>query len=119
MNEENVMTTNEMNREERMPFFRIPKVILTDENYVGLSEDAMLLYGILLDRRSLSERNDWRDKKGDVFVYCTSNNLNQVAKRANETGNIYETDIKELQEEQLEIKELLRGILDELTKMNR
>lgn len=48
-----------------------------------------------------------------------SNNLNQVAKRANETGNIYETDIKELQEEQLEIKELLRGILDELTKMNR
>ena len=71
MNEENVMTTNEMNREERMPFFRIPKVILTDEKYVGLSEDAMLLYGILLDRRSLSERNDWRDKKGDVFVYCT------------------------------------------------
>lgn len=54
MNEENVMTTNEMNREERMPFFRIPKVILTDEKYVGLSEDAMLLYGILLDRRSLS-----------------------------------------------------------------
>lgn len=52
------MTTNEMNREERMPFFRIPKVILTDEKYVGLSEDAMLLYGILLDRRSLSERND-------------------------------------------------------------
>ena len=48
-----------------------------------------------------------------------SNNLNQVAKRANESGNIYETDIKELQEEQLEIKELLRGILDELTKMNR
>jgi len=48
-----------------------------------------------------------------------SNNLNQVAKRANETGNIYETDIKEIQEEQLEIKELLRGILDELTKMNR
>ena len=48
-----------------------------------------------------------------------SNNLNQVAKRANETGNIYETDIKNLQEEQLVIKELLRGILDELTKMNR
>ena len=48
-----------------------------------------------------------------------SNNLNQVAKRANETGNIYETDIRELQEQQMEIKELLRGLLDELTKMNR
>ena len=31
MNEENVMTTNE--QEERMPFFRIPKAILTDEKY--------------------------------------------------------------------------------------
>ena len=61
MNEENVITTNEMDQEERMPFFRIPKAILTNEKYVGLSEGAMLLYGILLDRRSLSERNDWRD----------------------------------------------------------
>ena len=48
MNEENVMTTNE--QEERMPFFRIPKAILTDEKYASLSEGAMLLYGILLDR---------------------------------------------------------------------
>ena len=48
-----------------------------------------------------------------------SNNLNQVAKRANETGSIYETDIRDLQEQQAEIKERLRGILDELTKMNR
>ena len=36
MNEENVMTTNE--QEERMPFFRIPKAILTDEKYASLSE---------------------------------------------------------------------------------
>ena len=84
MNEENVMTTNEMNREERMPLFRIPKVILTDEKYVGLSEDAMLLYGILLDRRSLSERNDWRDKKGDVFVYCTLETIQMTLRCAHQ-----------------------------------
>jgi len=65
MNEENVMTTNE--QEERMPFFRIPKAILTDEKYASLSEGAMLLYGILLDRKSLSKRNDWRDKRGGDF----------------------------------------------------
>ena len=59
MNEENVITTNQMNQEERLPFFRIPKAILTDEKYASLSEGAMLLYGILLDRKSLSERNDW------------------------------------------------------------
>jgi hypothetical protein len=40
-----------------------------------------------------------------------SNNLNQYAKKANETGNIYETDIKDLQDRLeeiwLEMKEVL------------
>lgn len=40
-----------------------------------------------------------------------SNNLNQYAKRANETGSIYETDIKDLQDRLeeiwLEMKEVL------------
>lgn len=71
MNKENEPVTNEKEQVEYKPFLRIPKVILTDEKYAHLSEGAMLLYGILLDRRSLSERNDWRDKKGDIFVYCT------------------------------------------------
>lgn len=56
MNEENVMTTNE--QEERRLFFRIPKAILPDEKYASLSEGAMHLYGILLNRKSLSERVD-------------------------------------------------------------
>ena len=90
MNEENVITTNEMDQEERMPFFRIPKAILTNEKYVGLSEGAMLLYGILLDRRSLSERNDWRDKKGDVFVYCTLENN----KKLNQAGTLSQKKIR-------------------------
>ena len=44
MNVENVITTNERETEERMPFFRIPKAILTDDKYESLSEGAMLLY---------------------------------------------------------------------------
>ena len=95
MNEENVMTTNEMNREERMPFFRIPKAILTDEKYVGLSEGAMLLYGILLDRRSLSERNDWRDKKGDVFVYCTLETIQMTLRCAHQKATKLLTELEE------------------------
>lgn len=41
-----------------------------------------------------------------------SNNLNQYAKKANETGCIYETDIKDLQSGQAEIMELLRELLE-------
>ena len=40
-----------------------------------------------------------------------SNNLNQYAKRANETGNIYESDIKDLQERLEEIWTDMKEVL--------
>lgn len=45
----------------------------------------------------------------------SSNNLNQYAKRANETGSIYVEDIKDLQVRQNEIWELAKEILARLT----
>ena len=36
-----------------------------------LSTDAKTLYGILLDRMSLSARNGWLDKAGRVFIIYT------------------------------------------------
>ena len=45
--------------------------------------------------------------------YC-SNNLNQYAKRANETGSIYTEDIKDLQNRQNEIREITKEILARL-----
>lgn len=44
-----------------------------------------------------------------------SNNLNQYAKRANETDNIYAEDIKDLQERFDEIWEVAKGILARLS----
>lgn len=92
MNEENVMTTNE--QEERMPFFRIPKAILTDEKYASLSEGAMLLFGILLDRKSLSERNDWRDKWGEIFVYCTLETIQETLRCAHQKATKLLTELE-------------------------
>lgn len=58
---------------EAFAFVRVPKAILTHPSYTGLSANAALLYGILLDRMSLSTKNKDRftDRYGDVFVYCT------------------------------------------------
>ena len=96
MNEENVITTNEMDQEERMPFFRIPTAILTDEKYADLSEGAMLLYGILLDRKSLSERNEWRDKKGDIFVYCILETIQMTLRRAHQKATKLLMELEEV-----------------------
>ena len=47
----------------------------------------------------------------------TSNNMNQYAKRANETDSIYREDIKDLQKKLDEIWQLLREILSELARI--
>ena len=46
-----------------------------------------------------------------------SNNLNQYAKRANETGNIYESDIKDLQERLEEIWTDMKEVLVRLSSI--
>ncbi|MCD8198532.1 MAG: MobC family plasmid mobilization relaxosome protein [Lachnospiraceae bacterium] len=58
---------------------------------------------------------DLQDVKEMVsLLRYASNNLNQYAKRANETGSIYEEDIRDLQERLDEIWECAREILSRL-----
>ena len=40
---------------DQFSFFRIPKALFTEKEFSTLSTDAKLLYGILLDRISLSK----------------------------------------------------------------
>ena len=60
-----------MNEAEEFSFFRIPKTLVTDQHYAGLSLEAKFLYGLLLDRVSLSKQNGWVDEDMRVFIYFT------------------------------------------------
>ena len=63
---------------DQFAFYRTPKVFYTDDRFRGLSSDAKILYGILLDRVSLSSQNNWRDDAGRVFVYCTLESIQKA-----------------------------------------
>jgi len=54
---------------EQYTFYRIPKLLFDDPHFRELSTDAKLLYGLMLDRMSLSLKNGWLDKDGRVFIY--------------------------------------------------
>ena len=56
---------------EQFAFYRIPKALFADPAYRGISTDAKVLYGLLLDRMSLSARNDWLDEQGRVYIVFT------------------------------------------------
>ena len=56
---------------ELFSFFRIPKALFQEQRFQSLSTDAKTLYGILLDRMSLSAKNGWLDEQNRVFIIFT------------------------------------------------
>ena len=51
------------------------------------------------------------------LLRINSNNLNQYAKRANETGAIYYEDIRQLKKQQQEIWQEMRNLMDRLSEL--
>ena len=56
---------------EQFNFYRIPKLLFTDKRFKGLSTDAKVMYGLMLDRMSLSIKNGWIDDENRVYIYFT------------------------------------------------
>ena len=53
---------------ESCSFYRIPRLLVLGTRFSGLSTDAKLLYGLMLDRMNLSARNGWYDGAGRVYI---------------------------------------------------
>lgn len=52
-------------------FYKIPKELFTNEQFEKLSTEGKVLYGLLLDRVSLSIENQWIDENGRVYIIYT------------------------------------------------
>lgn len=66
-------------------FYRIPKELITNPKYENLSMGAKFLYGLLLDRNSLSRQNGWFDEQGHIFIYFSREEVMQVIKLGEDT----------------------------------
>lgn len=56
---------------EQFSFYRVPRLLVKDERFKGLSSDAKLLYGLMLDRMSLSMKNGWLDDENRAYIIYT------------------------------------------------
>jgi len=59
------------NQAEQFTFYRIPKRLFTEAAFADLSSGAKVLYGLMLDRMSLSVSNEWKDEQNRIFIYFT------------------------------------------------
>ena len=69
---------------EQFSFYRIPKLLFTDPQFKPLSTDAKVLYGILLDRMSLSVKNHWLDEESRVYIIFTTEEIMEALSCANQ-----------------------------------
>lgn len=53
---------------EQFSFYRIPRLLIRDEHFRDMTNDAKLLYGLMLDRMGISMKNDWQDEDGRTFI---------------------------------------------------
>lgn len=59
------------NQAEQFRFYKIPKALFTDQRFRQVSAEAKILYGLMLDRMSLSMKNGWLDQQNRVYIYFT------------------------------------------------
>ena len=64
---------------EQFSFVRVPRVLFTDKEHFGnLSNEAKLLYGLLLERMSLSRKNNWIDKHNRVYIIFPVEEIEEI-----------------------------------------
>ena len=56
---------------EQYQFYRIPKLLITSDQFKDVSVEAKLLYGLMLDRLSLSIKNGWFDALNRAYIIYT------------------------------------------------
>lgn len=75
------------NEAEQYSFYRIPKILFTDDRFKAVSVEAKVLYGLLLDRMALSIKNSWLDEDGRVFIIYTISDLMETLCCAEQKAN--------------------------------
>ena len=63
---------------EAYSFYRIPKILFTDPFFKKLSCEAKVLYGLMLDRMSLSVKNKWFDEQDRVYIIFTVDDTREM-----------------------------------------
>lgn len=81
---------------EQFVFYRTPKALFTEPEYEKLTIPAKALYGILLDRESLSDKSGWFDDNGRIFVYMTNKSICKTLNISDKTATKLLVELEEI-----------------------
>lgn len=80
---------------DQFSFYRVPKVLFTNERFREVSAEAKILYSILLERMDLSAKNGWIDDQGRVYIICTLEEIMEKLHCANQKATRLMTELED------------------------
>lgn len=89
---------------EQFSFIRIPKAMMTEEIFSSLSNQAKILYGMLLDRMGSAVKNKWVDELNRVYIVYP---ISEIQEDMNISKGKAISSLKELEELGLVEKKLM------------
>lgn len=95
-----------LQKTDRYRFLMFPHVLLYDKKYALMTVEAKLLYALMVDRTSLSANHNWRDKRGELYIYYT---IKEIEETLNCGHNKALRILKELENSGL-IRKLYQGM---------
>lgn len=60
---------------DQFAFYQIPKILIMDEKFAGITMESKILYSLMLDRASLSAKNGWLDEDGKAVLYLKQHDI--------------------------------------------
>ena len=115
---------------DQFSFYKIPKLLFTEEYFKKISVEAKVLYGLMLDRMSLSMKNQWMDDEGRAYIYysledimealgCSNKKAISIMKELDTDAGIGLIEKKRQGFDMLpSVRAMLKGDLDTLEKKN-
>ena len=82
------------NQSEQYVFFRMPKIMFGGGMFKEISRDGKVLYGLLLDRVSLSRENGWIDDEGHVYVIFTLESIQMTMDCSDKSATKYLSELE-------------------------
>ena len=76
---------NVLKETQQFHFFKIPKQLIKEKQFKTLSNDAKLLYSLMLDRLHLSIKNGWHDNENRIYIYYTMQEIMEDLNCSNPT----------------------------------
>ena len=80
---------------DQFSFYRVPKVLFTNDRFREVSSEAKILYSILLERMDLSAKNGWIDEQGRVYIICTIEEIMEKLHCANQKATRLMTELED------------------------